>query len=155
MTQPTETQLTRHCLTLEVEVGRPLDLGMTELGGRRCIPLLGGRFWGDLEGKIVPGGTDWQTILPNGNLELSAHYALETKAGELIEVSSIGVRNGSAEVLGRLARGEAVPSSEYYFRTHMRFRTQAPPLQAWNLRLYTCSGERQKSLVRLQVFELL
>ena len=96
MTQPTETQLTRHCLTLEVEVGRPLDLGMTELGGRRCIPLFGARFWGDLEGKIVPGGTDWQTILPNGNLEPSAHYALETKAGELTEVSSIGVRGATS-----------------------------------------------------------
>lgn len=150
MTQPAETQGTRHCLTLEVEVARPIDLG-----GRRCIPLLGGRFWGDLEGKVVPGGTDWQTVLPDGNLELSAHYALETRAGELIEVSSIGVRNGAPEVLAQLARGEPVPRTAYYFRTHMRFRTSAPALQLWNLRLYTCSGERQKSVVRLSVFELL
>jgi hypothetical protein len=155
MTQALETQGTRHCLTLEVEVGRPLDLGANELGGRRCIPLLGGRFWGDLEGKVVPGGSDWQTVLPNGNLELTAHYALETGAGDLIEVSSIGVRNGPAEVLARLGRGEAVPRDEYYFRTHMRFHTSAAGLQAWNLRLYTCSGERQKSVVRLSVFELL
>ena len=148
-------QSTRHCLTLEVEVGKPLDLGTSELGTRRCIPLLGGRFWGDLEGQVVPGGTDWQTVLPSGNLELSAHYALETRAGELIEVSSIGVRNGAPEVLARLARGEPVPQTEYYFRTHMRFRSAAPALAHWNLRLYTCRGERQKSTVHLEVFELL
>ena len=155
MTQPIQTQATRHCLSLEVEVGRPLDLGANHAGGRRCIPLLGGRFWGDIEGQIVPGGTDWQTVLPNGNLELSAHYALETSTGDLIEVSSIGVRNGSPEVLARLSRGEAVPRSEYYFRTHMRFRTSAAALQHWNLRLYSCVGERHHSVVRLAVFELL
>ena len=155
MTQPLETQGTRHCLTLEVEVGRPLDLGAGELGTRRCVPLLGGRFWGDLEGKVVPGGTDWQSVLPSGNLELSAHYALETSAGELIEVNSVGVRTGAPEVLARLGRGETVPRHEYYFRTHMRFRTAAPALQRWNLRLYSCVGERLKSVVRLAVFELL
>jgi hypothetical protein len=155
MTQPDETQATRHCLTLEVEVAAPLAFEPTITGTRRCIPLLAGRFWGDLEGRIVPGGTDWQTVLPDGNIELSAHYALETSAGELIEVTSVGVRNGTPDVLARLARGEPVPTSEYYFRTHLRLRSASARLQQLNLRLYCGRGERQKSLVRINVFELL
>lgn len=154
MTHPVETQGTRHCLTLEVEVSAPLDLGATPVGTRRCIPLAGGRFWGDLEGRIVPGGADWQTVLPDGNIELSAHYALETRAGELIEVTSVGVRNGAPEVLARLGRGEPVPREAYYFRTHMRLYSAANALSHLNLRLYCGRGERQKGLVRITVFEL-
>ena len=155
MTQPAQTQGTRHCLTVEVEVSPPLDFGPTMIGRRRHIPLLAGRFWGDFEGRIISGGSDWQSVLLDGNIELSAHYALETNAGELIEVTSIGVRNGSPEVLERLGRGEPVATSEYYFRTHMRLRTSAPALQHLNLRLYTGRGERQERLVRISVFELL
>ena len=155
MTQSPELQAMRHCLTLEVEVAAPLDFGATSTGTRRCIPLGAGRFWGDLEGRIVPGGTDWQTVLPDGNIELSAHYALETRAGALIEVTSVGVRNGSPEVLARLGRGEPVPAHEYYFRTHLRLQSAAPALSHLGLRLYTGRGERQKGLVRITVFELL
>ena len=38
------------------------------------------------------------------------------------------MRHGPAEVMARLARGEAVAREEYFFRTLMRFQTGAP---AW------------------------
>lgn len=147
----------RHCLSLEVQVGAPVDIGGTPSGHRRFIPLLGGTFRsvdGATTGEVVAGGADWQTVLPEGTIELSAHYLLKTQAGGLIEVSSIGLRHASAEVLGKLARGEPVPSGDYYFRTHMRLRTAAPELLGWNHRLYYSVGERKRSLVCLTVFEL-
>jgi Protein of unknown function (DUF3237) len=145
---------TRHCLTLECQVGKPFDAGDPGGGVRRCIPLMGGRFYGDLEGELVPGGSDWQTILPNGTIELSAHYALRTNTGAVIEVSSIGLRHASPEVMERLNRREAVAADQYYFRTHMRWRTGAPELARWNTRLLVSRGERQASIVRLEIFEI-
>jgi hypothetical protein len=146
---------TRHCLTLEVEVGKPFAVGDPGGGLRRCIPLRGGRFFGDLTGVVVPGGADWQSVLPDGTIELSAHYALQTDAGALIEVTSVGLRHAAPDVLERLQRGEPVPVAEYYFRTQMRWRTGAPELARWNSRLLVSSGERLASAVRLEVFEIL
>jgi hypothetical protein len=140
---------------LEVQVGAPIDVGATPSGQRRCIPIIGGTFTGDAEGEIVPGGADWQTILADGTIELTAHYALKTHGGGLIEVTSTGLRAAPPEVLAKLARGEPVPRAEYYFRTHMRLRTAAPELLAWNKRLYYSIGERKRSVVCLSVFELL
>lgn len=155
MSLPEPTQHVRRCLDLEVEVGAPIDIGETPSGRRRFIPLVGGTFRGEAEGEVLPGGADWQTILPDGTIELSAHYLLKTRSGSLVEVTSIGLRYAAPEVLGKLARGEAVAREEYYFRTHMRLRSQAPELHAWNYRLFYSIGERKRALVCLSVFELL
>lgn len=146
---------TRHCLTLEVSVTAPQEVGATEFGVRRWIPISGGKFSGDICGEVVSGGADWQWVLPSGAIELSAHYALKTERGAFIEVHSNGVRVGPPEVLARLARGEPVPQREYYFRTHMRFQTAAPELAHWNTRLFYSIGERQGRMVKLAVFEIL
>jgi hypothetical protein len=116
---------------------------------------VGGSFSGDAEGEVLAGGADWQTLLPDGTIELAAHYLLKTRAGGLIEVSSIGIRHASAEVLEKLSRGELVPREDYYFRTHMRLRTADPSLLLWNRRLYYSVGERKRANVCLTVFELL
>jgi hypothetical protein len=140
---------------LEAEIGTPIDVGDPGGGVRRCIPLFGGRFSGDINGELVPGGTDWQTVLPNGTIEIAAHYALRTDSGELIEVQSIGVRHAPADVMAQLARGERVAQTAYYFRTHMRFRTGAPALARLNPMLAVSMGERRAKLVHLRVFEVL
>src|SRR5215472_11472476 len=110
---------TRLLFTLEAEVGAPIDIGDTPTGARRCIPLGGGRFFGEIEGELIPGGADWQTVLPDGMLEIAAHYALRTRSGEAIEVLSNGVRHAPKEVIARLMRGDPVSAQEYYFRTHI------------------------------------
>ena len=145
----------RQCLYLEVEVGTPIDVGNTPSAKRRFIPLVGGTFRGDAEGEVLAGGADWQTVRPDGTLEIAAHYLLKARAGGLIEVSSIGLRAASTEVLERLGRGEPVPSDAYYFRTHITFRTGIPELAHLNNRLYYSKGERKRSLVCLTVFEIL
>jgi len=154
MSESKSTQPVRQCLSLEVEVGAPIDVGETPSGRRRFIPLIGGTFRGDAEGEVLGGGADWQTILPDGTIELSAHYLLKTQSGSLIEVTSIGLRHATPAVLERLARGEAVTRDDYYFRTHMRLRTEAPELRTWNYRLFYSIGERKQARVVLSVFEL-
>jgi hypothetical protein len=80
---------------------------------------------------------------------------LKTSAGGLVEVSSIGVRHAAPEALERAARGEVLTRDDYYFRTHVTFRTAVPELAAWNNRLYYSVGERKHSRVCLSVYEIL
>lgn len=142
-------------LVVEADVGRPLDLGHTGAGARRCIPITGGRVSGDISGEILPGGADWQVVHDDGNLQIEAHYAFQTPDGEIVEVRSSGVRAGSPEVLARLMAGEAVDPADYYFRTAMRFTTGAERLRHLNFRLAVARGSRRPGGVRLEVFEVL
>src|SRR5215831_19082799 len=88
-------------MTFTVEVGEPVVVG--EMGGqvRRYVPLLGGTVEGAYRGTIVPGGMDWQTVLPDGRLEISARYVLQLEQGN-VEVRSDGLRAGPPEVLARI-----------------------------------------------------
>lgn len=149
------SQPARLCLNLEVEVGKPIDVGATPSATRRFIPLTGGTFSGDAQGEVLAGGADWQTVRPDGTLEIAAHYLLRTSAGGLIEVSSIGLRHAAPEALERAARGEQLTRDDYYFRTHMTFRTDVAELATWNYRLYFSVGERRRSRVCLSVYEIL
>jgi hypothetical protein len=142
-------------LVIDVEVGPASETGAIGAGARRFIPITGGRILGAIQGEIIPGGADWQTIHDDGNLQLEAHYAFRAIGGGVVEVISSGVRAGAPEVLKRLGVGEAVNPREYYFRTAMRFRTGAPELAYLNYRLYVARGERRPGKVQLEVFEVL
>ena len=68
---------------------------------------------------------------------------------------SQGVRHGPPDVLAALARGEPVDPSLYYFRTSMRFRTAAPGLLRPERDHRASPQARDKSVVKLAVFEVL
>src|ERR1700730_9390629 len=95
---------------LEASLGEALDLGNVALGRRRIVPLPGGTFAGpELNGTLLPGASaDWQIVLPDGTALGDIRFTLQTDHGELLYVRSQGVRHGSAEVLARLSRGDAV-----------------------------------------------
>ena len=142
-------------LIVEAEIGRAVDPGPIGAGTRRFIPIKSGRVSGEIQGEIIPGGADWQTVHDDGNLQIDAHYAFRTTTGSFVEVTSSGVRAGAPDVLRRLAAGETVSPAEYYFRTAMRFRTGTSELAFLNHRLYIARGERLPNRVRLEVFEVL
>jgi hypothetical protein len=131
------------------------DLGRTPYGQRRIIDILGGTVEGArLNGRILPGGADWQIIRNDGAADIQARYTIETEAGARILVSSDGLRHGPAEVLDRLARGEHVDPSLYYFRTAMRFETSDPSADWLNRILAVARGQRQARSVQLDVYEV-
>ena len=131
-------------------------LGNTPYGERRIIDILGGTVEGPkLNGKVLPGGADWQIVRADGVVHLTARYTVETDTGGLILVDAEGYRHGPAEVMDRLARDETVDPSLYYFRTFMRFETADPAA----ILAQPHPGDRlrrpQKGAVRIEVFEVL
>lgn len=142
--------------TIHAELADILQFGKTPVGERRVINILGGRVEGPrLTGQILPGGADWQVIRPDGAADIQARYTIKSDSGGLVLVSSEGLRHGPAEVLARLARGEPVDPSLYYFRTLMRFETADPALDWMNRILAIAHGARLPNAVALDVFEVL
>jgi hypothetical protein len=143
----------RELLAIDVAVRPPVDLG----DGRRCVTFSGGRFSGrgGLAGHVLEGGADWQRTRPGGVLEIDAHYALVTDAGDLIEVRSTGLRRAAPEVVERIMQGEDVDPDSYYFRTHVRLWASAPQLAWLNDLLAVSTGQRDRDLVHIHVHEVL
>jgi len=141
--------------TIHAELSGILNLGRTPYGERRIIDIVGGSVRGaKLQGRILPGGADWQIVRSDGAADISARYTIETNAGARILVKSDGLRHGPPEVLEKLARGDNVDSSLYYFRTVMRFETSDPAVDWLNRILALARGQREARSVRLEVYEV-
>jgi 5-methylphenazine-1-carboxylate 1-monooxygenase len=128
---------------LRATLAPPLDLGQTPWGRRRVIGITGGEFDGPLlSGKVLPGGADWQVIHEDGTATIDTRYTLECQDGALISVATRGWRHGPREVLERLAQGETVDPSEYYFRVSIQYETSAPEYEWLNCVVAVASAVR-------------
>ena len=142
--------------SIRCELANILDLGPAPFGHRRVVNILGGTVTGaKLNGRVLPGGADWQIVAADGCIDVHARYTIESDAGALVQVDSKGIRRGPADVLARLANGEDVDPSLYYFRTVMRFETAHPTTDWLNRILALAKGTREKNAVRLDVYEVL
>ena len=131
------------------------DLGATPIGHRRIINITGGRVTGPkLEGKILPGGADWQYLRNDNVTYLDARYTIEVDDGSLIYVRNQGYRHGPIEIIERLKRGEPVEDGSYYFRCTPWFETAAPQHDWLNRTIFLANGNRDPDSVRLEFFEV-
>jgi len=122
---------TRPLFAMRLQVGGMHPVGVAEGPAQRVAAVPGGIFEGErLSGTVLDGGSDWQTIRGDGATTLDVRLVLETDDGALIGMTYSGIRHGPAEVLARLAKGEAVDPADYYFRTSARFTT-SDPRYAW------------------------
>lgn len=138
-----------------VKVAPVLDLGDVGKGTRRIVPIAGGEFSGpQLNGVVLPGGADWQTLRSDGVAELEARYTLRTDDGALIYVRNHALRHGPAEVMAALAAGRPVDPASYYFRGTTFFETSAARYAWLGRHIVVCTGERQAALVKLSFFQI-
>lgn len=153
---PTNAMLgTAPIFTIHAELEAMMNLGRTPYGERRVIGITGGTVRGPkLNGRILPGGADWQIVRGDGVTDISARYIIETGAGARILVLSDGLRHGPPAVMERLARGDSVDPALYYFRTVMRFETADPSVDWINRVLALARGQREARTVRLDVYEV-
>jgi len=144
-----------HLFDARVTLAPPMELGDTPVGRRRIIPITGGTFAGArLKGRILEGGADWQVIRADGTAELDTRYTLETDDGAIIYIQNWGYRHGPAEVIARLADGEAVDPALYYFRTVPTFETAAVKYAWLNSVICVGTGARHADAVELNVYEV-
>lgn len=140
---------------LAVTVAAPQEVGRTVHGRRRLIPILGGEVRGQgWQGRVLPGGADFQLIVNDRLAELDARYTIETDGGDLIFVSNRAVRVAAPEVMAALMRGEPVDPSRVYFRCSPQFETASASLAWISERLFIGTGARQPDRVLMRFFEV-
>ena len=120
------------------------------------FPTPGGTFAGErLRGQLLAGGSDCQLMRTDGVADLDVRISMQCDDGTIVFMKGLGMRHGPAEVMKRLADGEDVDPSEYYFREAILF--EAPPGDyVWlNRVLAIGSGRRDPDLVTVDVFEVM
>jgi len=140
---------------LSVQVGPPVEIGQTETGRKRIIPIIGGRVEGErITGNVLNLGADWQTIHDDGTAELDTRYVIETGDGATIDIRNWGFRVCPPEVQARIAQGESVDVSEYTMITTPRFETASPDYLWLNNGIFVARCERYPEAVRVSVYEV-
>jgi hypothetical protein len=138
---------------LKVSVAPALELGATHQGRRRIIPITGGSIDGPrLQGRVLPGGADWQIVRADGTAELEARYTIEAADGALISVINRGLRHGPPDIVAKLLAGEPVDPALYYFRCTPSFETSAVAHQWLTRTIFVASGVRAPERVEISVY---
>jgi len=139
---------------VEAELEGVLAVGDAPLGTRRVIPIAGGTVRGPLlQGVILSGGADWQLVDRDGTAIVDTRYLMRTHDGTLIVIATQGFRHGPPEVLARIAAGEPVPPSEYYFRVAARLETATTGPHAWvNRTVFVAIAARGRASVEYDLY---
>jgi len=100
-------------------------------GARLSVPVVEGQFDGPrLRGKVLNHGGEFPHVRPDGVFSFDARYFLQEQDGTLIYIQNRGFRHGPPEVMERLyklAPGDVVDPSLYYFRCTPTFETPPGP----------------------------
>lgn len=131
-------------MELKVNIGDPVNIGKSDHGNRRFIPIIGGSFEGKgIKGEVIPGGADWQLTRQDGVTEIEAIYAIKTDDGQVIAVENRGVLAPSAG---------AMP----YVRSSPRFQAPEGKYDWLNKRLFTGSitPSPKGDFVLIRVFQI-
>jgi Protein of unknown function (DUF3237) len=144
---------------LDVELRPAVEVGPTYAGMRRVIPITGGRFEGPrLQGRILPGGADWNVVRPDGITHLWARYELETDDGVVISVINDGLGRVSPETMARIFSGNAAEMPDWYTRTSPRFEVASPKYRWLNESIFVGDLHPPKESpwkVSIDVYEVL
>jgi hypothetical protein len=146
----------RPMFAFQIDVRRPDVVGATPGHDRRIGEITGGRFEGPrMKGRVLSGGSDWQSLRRDGATTLDVRLVLQTDDDALIAMTYRGLRHGPPAVLERLARGESVQPSEYYMRATAYYETAAERYDWLNRVASVACGHRVAGGAIYQVFEVL
>ncbi len=121
-----QTPELRHVFDIRAEVTAPFNLGQVPYGQRVVIPITGGDVTGEVNGKILPGGADYQLVdTVQKRTELKAIYTIMADDSTLINVVNEGIN--------------CYAPGEYYFMTTPKFECDQNSRYAWlNNRIFVC-----------------
>jgi hypothetical protein len=110
-----------------VTLGPSLSVGASKRGTRNVIPITGGTVTGRVNGRIVPGGADYQLI--GATARLDARYLLRTDDGVYIIVRNCGAFGQLIPVF------ETASSGPYHYLNTGRFSSGDPQLQPGGVKI--------------------
>ena len=155
---PLPTPALQHVLDLTVYVAAPIEagtvIGLNSRGKRRIIPITGGTATGQINGKVLPGGADFQIVVSETTADLDARYMIELDNGEHIFVQNRALRRGSTSDIAKLVRGEHVEPSAIYFRCVPSFEVSSPALEWLTQSIFVGTGARFPDRVQISIFRL-
>ncbi|MFF4593985.1 DUF3237 family protein [Amycolatopsis sp. NPDC001319] len=138
-----------------------VELGLGQAVHRAGLLDRGAVVEGDVEaaverlsGEVLPGGADFQLVRPDGVAEIDVRATLRTDHDDLVYLTGRGLRHGPADVLRRMAAGEAVHPDSYYFRECLLFEAAGPRTEWLNRVVTVARGARTQSTVKVDVFEV-
>jgi hypothetical protein len=146
---------TKYVFTITARIGEVTSAGDIGHGVRRIIPIIGGEVGGDITGKVLAFGADFQIIRPNELIELEAKYAFETDDGATVYVENKGIRFGPIDLLQKLKRGEPVDPKLIYFRTVPKFEAGHASYRWLMENLFVASAARHADRVVIDVHQVL
>lgn len=142
-----------YAFTATVTLAPPVEMGQADGGRKRFIAITGGKVEGPmLTGEVMSGGGDWQVIEEGGLTRVEARYFMKAADGTVIEITNPGVRVAAPEVIERLARGEEVDPSAYYFRTTPVFKVRPGPHDWLRRHAFVARGIRRPDRVLIDFY---
>jgi hypothetical protein len=131
-------------------------VGQTPTGFRRIVPIVDGTASGPkLNGKVLAGGSDWQLIRKDGTAEIEALSQMVTEDGVILYLKNESIRVAKPEVAARLAKGEVVLASEYYFKGRLKIEAPEGKYYWMNNAVFICQGVKNPKDVSLFVWQVL
>ncbi|MFC4271180.1 DUF3237 family protein [Sneathiella chungangensis] len=145
-----------HAFDMQLSVKSPvLNLGKTPQGGRLIAEVTGGVITGPLlNGRVHAGGADWLLLREDDVMQLDVRITIEAEDGGLIYARYEGLRHGPQDVMAKMAAGETVDPSLFYFRILPRFETSAASHLWLNKHLFVGTGERNSEGPKYSVFKV-
>ncbi|MDE6697776.1 MAG: DUF3237 family protein [Muribaculaceae bacterium] len=87
-----QTPILTHVFDIRAEIGQAINGGQNPHGVRVTIPITGGEVTGKVNGKVIPGGADYQLVNPDQQRsELKAIYTIMTNDSVAIHVCNEGI----------------------------------------------------------------
>ncbi len=141
--------------TIHADIAAPRSNGTGVNGERKHIAITGGTVEGPrLNGRILPGGSDWLWQRPDGVAEIQAHYTIEAEDGALIYVRNHGLRVAENAVRARMIAGKAVDPAAFYFRSSPVFDAPDGPYQWLRETVFTARLTPRPGGVMVEVFKV-
>jgi Protein of unknown function (DUF3237) len=117
---------TKPLFVMRLNVRKVQIIGATPGAFRRIGVVPSGTFEGErLSGEVLEGGSDWQNVRSDGSTTLDVRLVLKTSDDALIGMTYRGIRQGPADAIARLEKGEVIDPASYYFRIAPLFETEA------------------------------
>ena len=121
-----QTPTLTHVFDIRAEIGPAINGGQNPHGVRVTIPITGGEVTGKVNGKVIPGGADYQLVNPDQQRsELQAIYTIMTNDSVAIHVCTEGINRFAPD--------------DSYFMTSPKFECDINSPYNWlNNRIFVC-----------------